>query len=76
MLAEEAAWDKFKDLSPEKKTEVLDFIEFLLQKQNSTAKSQLSADWLQWGAGLHSEIWKGLDTTAFLRQERENWDSK
>lgn len=26
-------------------------------------------------AGLHREIWAGLDTTAYLQQEREEWTS-
>lgn len=26
-------------------------------------------------AGLHREVWAGLDTTAYLRQEREAWIS-
>lgn len=26
-------------------------------------------------ASLHREIWAGLDTTAYLRQEREAWTS-
>lgn len=24
-------------------------------------------------AGLHREIWRGVDTDAYLRQEREEW---
>jgi len=25
-------------------------------------------------AGLHREVWEGLDTTAYLQQERDAWD--
>src|SRR3990172_3121442 len=25
-------------------------------------------------AGLHREVWQGLDTTAYLREEREAWN--
>jgi len=25
-------------------------------------------------AGLHKDIWEGLDTTAYLQQERDAWD--
>jgi AbrB family looped-hinge helix DNA binding protein len=25
-------------------------------------------------AGLHREVWKGLDTTAYIQQERDAWD--
>lgn len=74
MHAEEAAWNKFKHLNPEKKTEVIDFIEFLLQKQEAASKVQAQTNWLQWGAGLHKEVWKDIDSTKFLQQEREQWD--
>ena len=26
-------------------------------------------------AGLHQEIWEGVDTTAYLQQEREAWQT-
>ncbi len=26
-------------------------------------------------AGLHREVWAGLDTTAYLREERDAWDA-
>jgi AbrB family looped-hinge helix DNA binding protein len=26
-------------------------------------------------AGLHQEVWAGLDTGAYLREEREAWDT-
>lgn len=25
-------------------------------------------------AGLHREVWEGLDTTAYLQEERDAWD--
>lgn len=74
MQAEEAAWNKFKHLNPDKKAEVIDFIEFLLQKQGASSSSLQKTDWLKWGAGLHPEVWHGVDSTAFLQQEREQWD--
>ncbi|OQY20813.1 MAG: AbrB family transcriptional regulator [Anaerolineaceae bacterium 4572_32.1] len=26
-------------------------------------------------AGLHQQVWEGLDTTAYLQEERDAWDS-
>jgi len=26
-------------------------------------------------AGLHREVWQGLDTTAYLQEERDAWDT-
>ncbi|MCC7353310.1 MAG: AbrB/MazE/SpoVT family DNA-binding domain-containing protein [Anaerolineae bacterium] len=26
-------------------------------------------------AGLHRDVWEGLDTTAYLREERDAWDA-
>jgi AbrB family looped-hinge helix DNA binding protein len=37
----------------------------LLQPQNYTAHL----------AGLHREVWEGLDTTAYLQEERDAWDT-
>ena len=37
----------------------------LPQPQNYTARL----------AGLHREVWAGLDTTAYLQEERDAWDS-
>jgi AbrB family looped-hinge helix DNA binding protein len=30
-------------------------------------------DYVEHLAGLHREIWQGLDTTEYLKQEREAW---
>ena len=30
-------------------------------------------DYVDWLAGLHREVWAGLDTDAYLHQEREAW---
>ena len=35
------------------------------QPQNYTARL----------AGLHQQVWAGLDTTAYLQEERDAWDS-
>jgi AbrB family looped-hinge helix DNA binding protein len=35
------------------------------QPQNYTARL----------AGLHRDVWAGLDTTAYLQEERDAWDS-
>ncbi|MGQ9710856.1 MAG: AbrB/MazE/SpoVT family DNA-binding domain-containing protein [Anaerolineae bacterium] len=32
-------------------------------------------DYAAYLAGLHREMWAGLDTTAYLQQEREEWTS-
>ena len=74
MQAEEAAWNKFNHLPADKKVEVIDFIDFILQKQVAASKSLPKSDWLKWGAGLHREVWQDVDSTAFLQQEREQWD--
>lgn len=37
----------------------------LPQPQNYTARL----------AGLHREVWEGVDTTAYLQEERDAWDS-
>ncbi|PKL78680.1 MAG: XRE family transcriptional regulator [Candidatus Melainabacteria bacterium HGW-Melainabacteria-1] len=74
MHAEEAAWNKFKHLPADKKVEVIDFIEFLLQKKEAASNPQPKTDWLQWGAGLHREVWQDIDSTVFLEQERDQWD--
>jgi AbrB family looped-hinge helix DNA binding protein len=33
------------------------------------------ADYAAELAGLHAEIWKGIDPTEYIRREREAWDS-
>ena len=33
------------------------------------------ADYAAHLAGLHREVWAGLDTTAYLREERDAWDA-
>jgi len=30
-------------------------------------------DYVHYLAGLHREIWKGIDTTVYLNEEREAW---
>jgi len=30
-------------------------------------------NYVEYLAGLHQEIWQGVDTTAYLQQEREAW---
>ena len=37
----------------------------LPQPQNYTARL----------AGLHREVWEGVDTTAYLQEERDAWDT-
>jgi len=32
--------------------------------------------WTEWGYGLGSRIWRGIDTTAYLRRERAAWERK
>lgn len=33
-------------------------------------------DYVQAMAGLHREVWQGIDTTAYLREERGLWASQ
>jgi antitoxin PrlF len=33
------------------------------------------ADYAAELAGLHAEIWEGIDPTEYIRREREAWDS-
>lgn len=30
-------------------------------------------DYVQYMVGLHKDVWQGIDTTAYLEQEREAW---
>ena len=30
-------------------------------------------DYVEYMAGLHREIWQGIDTTAYLNEERAAW---
>jgi AbrB family looped-hinge helix DNA binding protein len=32
-------------------------------------------NYVEYLAGLHQEIWEGVDTTAYLQQEREAWQT-
>jgi len=32
------------------------------------------SDYVQALAGLHKEVWKGIDTDEYLREERNSWD--
>ena len=32
-------------------------------------------NYVEYLAGLHQEVWKGVDTTAYLQQEREAWQT-
>ena len=32
-------------------------------------------NYVEYLAGLHQEIWEGVDTTAYLQQEREAWQN-
>jgi AbrB family looped-hinge helix DNA binding protein len=32
-------------------------------------------NYVEYLAGLHQEIWEGMDTTAYLQQEREAWQT-
>lgn len=34
----------------------------------------LSGSYTDYLAGLHREIWQGIDTDAYLRQERDAWE--
>jgi AbrB family looped-hinge helix DNA binding protein len=32
-------------------------------------------NYVEYLAGLHQEVWEGVDTTAYLQQEREAWQT-
>lgn len=61
MNAKDVIWSKLEHLPTDKQAEVIDFIERLVQKHDSSQKVVEGQDWLKWGAGLHQEIWKSID---------------
>jgi hypothetical protein len=51
----------------------------LVTKEVKTDKTTVlpqQTDYVSQLAGLHQEVWQGLDTEAYLKQEREAWESK
>ncbi len=32
--------------------------------------------WTEFGEGLHREVWSGMDTTQYLKGERQSWDKE
>lgn len=32
-------------------------------------------DWVAYSRGLHREVWQGIDTTAYLQEERAAWST-
>ncbi len=75
MQAEDHALSKFKYLQPDKQAEVIDFIEFLLQKQRSTASKPLESspetDPILRLIGLGAQ---GVDPDTYVQQLREGWE--
>lgn len=45
--------------------------EQLLHQAQAAAPTGTYTDYL---AGLHQEIWEGVDTTAYLQEERDAWE--
>ncbi len=55
MDIEQAVVEKLKILSPEKQQEVLDFVEFLEQKDSSSQKAKAEAAFDEWAVNLAKE---------------------
>lgn len=66
----EKIYELVKTLPEEQTIEILDFVEFLRQKQKVATKP---LDFRQ-AAGLGKEIWQAVDVEAYLKQERSSWD--
>ena len=49
--------------------------ERLLQQCREPMAPELTGSYTDYMSGLHSEIWKGVDTDAYLQQERDAWES-
>ncbi|MEA3310351.1 MAG: type II toxin-antitoxin system Phd/YefM family antitoxin [Chloroflexota bacterium] len=50
-------------------------VELTAQLQKSVTTSEPTADHTAQLAGLHREIWDGLDTDAYLQAERDAWEN-
>jgi prevent-host-death family protein len=47
--------------------------ERLLRESGSAAAPDMHGSYTDYLAGLHHEIWEGVDTDDYMRQEREAW---
>lgn len=61
---------KIKGLKPGKKVMV-----YPLNENTITIKVE-NKNWLENSSGIAAEAWKGIDTTAYLEQLRNEWDEK
>jgi len=48
--------------------------ERLVQQSQQAAAPELPVSYTDTLAGLHREIWEGVDTDAYLQQERDAWE--
>ena len=45
-----------------------------VKKDNHTVVLPQPADYVDKLAGLHKEVWQGIDTDTYLKQERDAWE--